>query len=194
MTDSIGTAVQSEISALAHRHLTLTFGLVGTLVLFMVLMGFGGYMGLKHFEAQLSKQDDKDDQYQSDRKTFLDTLTAHDAERTGDKVQIVQLQAQISKRDSQPLPKVVQAGLQPDSTSQAVAGALQSVYSDVPSFGAVVAESPTTVALSLPQAQQMVKDKASLSTTRADLTDEKSTISLLNTANASLSGDLNQCK
>jgi cell division protein FtsB len=194
MADSITTAVQSEVSALAHRHLTFTWGLVGVIILLMALMGFGGYMAIRSFDKQLAKQEARDTQYQADRKTFLDQLTAHDAERAAQASQIASLEAQIAHRNAQPLPKEIQAGLKPDSTSQAVAMALQTAYSDMPSFGVVVAESPVNVSLSLPQAQQVVQDKVDLNVTRADLKDTQAVVDLQKTANSSLTSDLGQCK
>ena len=81
VTPTITSVAQSEVSALAHRHLTLTYCIVGILLLVLVLMGIGGYLGLKSFNTQLAAQATKDAQYQADRKTFMDTLTAHDADR-----------------------------------------------------------------------------------------------------------------
>ncbi len=120
---------------------------------------------------------------------------SHDAERVSQASQIAQLQAQISKRDSKPLPKEIQAGLQSTSSATEVNAALTAAYSSVPSFGTTkVSPDGQNVLLSLPQGQQVILTQEKEMKESADLTDEKSTISLLNTANASLSGDLNQCK
>lgn len=194
MADSITTAVQSEVSALAHRHLSFSYALVGTLVLLLVLMGFGGYLGVKAFDQQLARQEAKDTQYQADRKVFMDQLSAHDTERAAQQVQISQLQAQISKRDSQPLPKAVQAGLLPDATAEVVAKAVTEAYSNNPAFGQASATPAGQVSLSVPQAQATVEAKVDFDRASADLADEKSTISLLNGTNFSLTNDLNQCK
>lgn len=191
---SITTAVQSEVSALAHRHLTFTWGLVGVIILLMALMGFGGYMAIRSFDKQLAKQEARDTQYQADRKTFLDQLTAHDAERAAQASQIASLEAQIAHRNAQPLPKPISEGLKPDASAEAVAKAVTEAYSDVPSFGVVLAESPTTIALSLPQAQHVVQDEVAYSIARADLNDTQAVVDLQKTANSSLTSDLAQCK
>lgn len=194
MADTITAAAQSEVAALAHRHLTLTYGLIGTVILLLVLMGFGGYLGLKSFDAALARQDAKDQQYQQDRRIFMDTLAAHDAERTADATKIAQLEAQIAHRDAQPLPKPVQEGLKPDATAKQAADALGIVYSATPSFGTPQATPDGKVALTVPEAQQIIQDKYSLTKSQGDLTDQKSINSLLNSANASLTTDLNSCK
>src|ERR1700692_2885288 len=115
-TPAITTVVQSEVSALAHRHMTFTYGLVGTIILMMVLMAFGGYMAIKHFDAQLARQDAKDAQYQQDRTQWQAQMVQHDKERVQQAQEIAQLQAQIAHRDSQPLPKPIQEGLKSDAT------------------------------------------------------------------------------
>src|ERR1017187_8017242 len=115
---TITAVVQSEVAALANKHLTLIFGLVGTIILMMGLMGVGGYFGLKAFDAQLSRAEKQDLQYQQDRNQWQAVLTQHDAERTAQALQIQQLQAKINQRDSKPLPKPVQDALQPKATVQ----------------------------------------------------------------------------
>jgi hypothetical protein len=193
-TPTITAVVQSEVAALANKHIGLIFGLVGTIVLLMGLMGVGGYFGLKAFDAQLSRQEVRDAQYQTDRKTFLDTLTAHDAERAAQATQIAQLQAQIKARDSKPLPKPIQDGLKPGADAQTVATGLTDAYKGVPSFGAVAVVPPETIALSVPQAQQTIQSKVDLDKAQGDLGDQKSINSLLNSANSSLTNDLGSCK
>ena len=186
--------IQSEVAALAHRHLTFTYGLIATMVLLMALMGFGGYLAVKSFDAQLARQETKDAQYQQDRKTFLDTLATHDADRAAQAQRIADLEAQIAHRDSQPLPKPIQDGLKPSATAQAVATALQEAYKSVPSFGAVGVDSSANVALSLPQAQQVVLDKVNLDKAEGDLRDTQAVVDLQKQANLSLTNDLGTCK
>jgi len=194
MADSVTTAVQSEVSVLAHRHLSFSYALVGTLVLLLVLMGFGGYLGVKAFDAQLARQEVKDAQYNQDRKVFMDQLSAHDAERAAQATQIASLGLRIAHRNAEPLPKEVQAGLLPDATAETVARAVTTAYSKNPAFGQATATPGGQVSLSVPQAQATVEAKVGFDKASADLADEKSMVSLLNGTNLSLSNDLNQCK
>ena len=191
---TITAVVQSEVAALANKHIGLIFGLVGTIILMLGLMGVGGYFGLKAFDAQLSRQEVRDTQYQQDRTTFLNTLAAHDAERAAQATQIAQLEAQIKARDSKPLPKPVQDGLKPGANAQTVAAGLTDAYWAVPSFGAVAVIPPETIALSVPQAQQVLFDKIDLDKAKGDLGDQKSINGLQETTIGSLKTDLNTCK
>src|ERR1019366_3194927 len=191
---TITAAVQSEVAALANKHIGLIFGLVGTIVLMMGLMGVGGYFGLKAFDAQLSRQEVRDAQYQTDRKTFLDTLAANDAERAYQQRQVDSLEAQIKARDSKPLPKPIQDGLKPGADAQTVAMGLTDAYKSVPSFGAVAVIPPETIALSVPQAQQTIQTKVDLDKAQGDLRDEKSINAIYDVVNTSLNKDLETCK
>jgi hypothetical protein len=190
---TITAAVQSEVAALANKHIGLIFGLVGTIVLMLGLMGVGGYFGLKAFDAQLSRQEVRDAQYQTDRTTFLNTLAAHDTERAAQALQIAQLQAQIKARDSKPLPKPIQDGLKPDATAQAAAGAVSVAYSDIPGFGQATTTPEGQVSLSVPQAQATVVAKVSGDKAQGDLKDEKVINGLQETTIGSLKTDLNSC-
>jgi hypothetical protein len=193
MADSITTAVQSEVAGLAHRHLSFSYALVGTLVLLLVLMGFGGYLGVKAFDAQLARQEVKDAQYQQDRKVFMDQLSAHDAERAAQQTQIAQLQSQIAKRDSQPLPKAVQAGLQVDAGAEQVKTALEAVYGADLSTGTPKVEPDGNIALSPSLAQKTVSAEVGLVQSTADLKDEKAIVSLQETSIGTLKTDLSSC-
>ena len=151
-TPVVPVTIQSEVSALAHRHLTLTYGLVGTLILLLVLMGVGGYLGLRSFDNALARQEVRDAQYQQDRQKFLDTLQVNDAQRTADATKIAQFEAQIKQRDSKPLPPAEQDALKPTADTQTVAKGLQSAYSSLPDFGVIALDQAGSITLGLTQA------------------------------------------
>jgi len=186
-------APQSEVAALAQRHLTLTYGLVATLVLLMALMGFGGYLGVKAFDNQLARQEQRDTQYQADRRVFLDTLAAHDADRAAQAQKIADLEAQIAKRDAKPLPKPIQDGIQPNASAEQVKNALGAVYGVDATLGTPKVEPDGNVALSLSQGQQAVHARIEADTAIADLKDEKAIVSLQEATVSSLKTDLNTC-
>ena len=151
-------------------------------------------MAIKHFDAQLARQDAKDAQYQQDRTQWQAQMVQHDKERVQQAQEIAQLQAQIAHRDSQPLPKPIQEGLKSDATLPEVELGLREAFNGVPGFSLPLPLSGPYVQLTGPQAQAVTISKVTGDTAKEDLKDEKSTISLLNTANSSLSSDLNQCK
>lgn len=185
--------IQSEVAALAHRHLTFTYGLIATMVLLMALMGFGGYLAVKSFDAQLARQETKDAQYQQDRKTFLDTLATHDADRAAQAQRIADLEAQIAHRDAQPLPKPIQEGLKPDATSEQAKTALEAVYGADVLSGTPKVEPDGNIALSLPLAQRAVSAKLDADRMTGDLKDEKAIVSLQETTIGTLKTDLSTC-
>ena len=193
-TPTITAAVQSEVAALANRHIGLIFGLVGTIILMVGLMGVGGYFGLKAFDAQLSRQEVRDAQYQTDRTTFLNTLAAHDAERTADATKIAQLEAQIKARDSKPLPPAVKPGMQPNASAEQVKNALGAVYGVDVAAGTPKVEPDGNIALSPSQGQQALSARLDADRYGADLKDEKAINSLQETTIGSLKTDLNTCK
>ena len=194
-TPTIAAVVQSEVSALANKHIGLIFSLVGVIILLMGLMGVGGYFGLKAFDAQLSRQEVRDNQYQQDRTTFLNTLAAHDAERTADAAKIAQLEAQVKARDSKPLPKPVQDALQPKATVQQAIGGLAAAYG---STSALAQSQPSSdgqnLTVSVLGAQEAISAKVGMDLAQGDLGDQKSINALLKDANSSLSNDLGSCK
>lgn len=179
--------LQAQFVALAHKHASVSFWLIGTLVLVMGLMGFGGYEALKSFDAQLARAEQREAQYNTDRKTWQDALAQHDAERVADATKIASLEAQVAARDKKPLPPPVTT---PD---EAVAG-LQAAYSDVPAFGAPQATPDGKVAVNVPQAQILITTKLDLNRLKLDLTDEKAIVDLQKQTNASLSKDLTGCQ
>ena len=191
---TITAVVQSEVAALANRHLGLIYGLVGVIVLMMILMGVGGYFGLKAFDAQLSRQEVRDTQFQADRTAFLNTLAAHDTERTADATKIAQLEAQIKQRDSKPLLPAVKPGMQPNANAEQVKNALGAVYGVDVAAGTPKVEPDGNIALSLSQGQQALSARLDADRYGTDLKDEKVINSLQETTIGSLKTDLNSCK
>ena len=190
----LASQLAQHVADLGHKHASVSYLLIGILALFLIVCSVGGYIALKSFDNQLAKQDVKDAQYQADRKTFMDSLAAHDAERAAQAQQITDLEAQIKQRAAKPLPPAVQTSLKPGADAQTVATGLTEAYKHTTSFGAVAVIPPETIALSPPQAQQVIQAKADLDALVLDLGDERSINSILNASNSSLTNDLGSCK
>jgi hypothetical protein len=187
---SIETVLQSEVAALAHRHVTFSWGVIGVLILVLGLASFGGWLGLRAFETQIARADAQQAQYQASLKEFQATLSQHDAQRAAAEAQVADLQAQIAHRASQPLPAPVQAGLKPDATAEQAAEAFASVYS--------VSPSPSTtpegnVALSVSNTQLAISAELDKQRFQADFSDEKAIVDLQTGSISSLNKDLAQC-
>jgi cell division protein FtsB len=71
--------VESELSAIAHKHAHVSFALIGIVVLVLALMGAGGYAALRLFEHALDKQDAKYDTFLANQKTMQEQI-AKDAQ------------------------------------------------------------------------------------------------------------------
>src|ERR1035437_8904311 len=124
----LASQLAQHVADLGHKHASVSYLLIGILALFLLVCGVGGYIALKSFDNQLAKQDVRDAQYQADRKTFMDSLAAHDAERAAQAQQITDLEAQIKQRAAKPLPPAVQTGLKPGATTAQARTALESGY------------------------------------------------------------------
>lgn len=186
--------VQSELATLAHKHVTVTYALIATLVVVMGLVAFGGWLGLKGYEAQLAKAQATEQVYIQDRAQWQAQVVKDDAQRQAQALQIAQLQAQIAHRDAQPLPKAVQAGLAPNADANTVATAVSVAYSNVPSFGQATSTPGGQIALSVPQAQAVVVSKESGDKAVSDLADERTIVGLQTGTIGTLTSDLNGCK
>jgi hypothetical protein len=190
-TPDLQQQLVAEFSALAHKHATVSYVLIGVLVLVLAVVGLGGWLGLKSYEAQIARAEASEAQYNQDRKEWQATLEAHDAQREQDSLAEAQIIAQAAKRDAQPVPQPIQAGLTPVATSQATAIALGAAY------GGQVAPKVTPddqVSISQPDAKLVITDKLAGDKAAADLADQVKINSLKVTENNSLTSDLNQCK
>ena len=178
-----------------HQHtVRVTYMFVAIIVLVLSLGSVGGYLALKAYESQLARAETREAQYQASLATFQSTLAENTAARVAAEAQVSQLQAQIAKRATQPLPAPVQTGLKPDATAQEAAFALQSVYSAVPAFGQPVATPDGKVLVTVTQTQLLIGSKVELDRTKADLQDVKAITSIQTGTISSLNNDLSQCK
>ena len=185
------TTLQSEVSALAHKFL---YAHLGVIELLLGMMCAGGYFALRSYNAQLARAEAQEKIYVQDRNAWQAQMATDATERAAQATQIATLQAQIAHRDAQPLPKAVQAGLQPDATSATVANAVTLAYNDEPAFGQALPTPSGQVSLSVPQAQATILSKTSGDQAKADLKDEEAVVALQNSSITTLQTDLNGCK
>jgi len=197
----IQSEIQSEVSALAHRHVTLSYSILGVLVLALVLAGLGGWLSIKGYERALqraeaaeavSKQHEAD--FNEKYKALSDLLAQHEADRAKEQEQQNKLLSQIATRASQPVPTVIQTGLRPDATAQDARNAIAAVTS---AAGKPVSPEVTPdqkVAVNVPESQQLISLLYEGNAAKLDLRDTKMLFTLEQTKNSSLSNDLTQCR
>jgi len=196
-TSILPVTPRSEFSVFVHRVL---YAHMFALTLILFLIGAGGYYGLKSYDKALAHAEALQQQFSvaqqnfnTSQKALTDLLAADAAERAQQSSQQAALVLQIAQRNAQaPAPVVTQALAPNAGVSDEILG-LQSVMSDVPSFGPVSTTPDQKIALSVPQAQGVVQELAIGKRSTADLQDEISLYTLETAKNTSLSNDLAQC-
>lgn len=193
--------IQSELSTLAQKHVTLSYAILGVLVLAMFVACLGGYMGLRGYEkalahAQAVEQtfEQKDQQYQQMIVSFQQQLAQDSADRQAATAKQTQLAAQIAARAKQPPSPVVQTGLQPDATAQEAGNALGAIFSAPGSPVVPMATPDGKVSVSVKEAQEMASLGLDGERSEADLKDEVGLYTLEQSKFSSLQKDLTSCQ
>lgn len=193
--------VQSEISALAHKHVHLSFAILGVLIVALGVACLGGYMGLRGYERALARAEaaeqrfeQKDQQYQTMIADFQKQITADAQERQQASAKQEQLQAQINARVSAPVPPVVQTGLKPDATAQEAGNALGAVFTKPDAPVVPMATPDGKVALTVKESQEVASQGLDYQRITLDWQDEISLYNLEVSKSTSLSKDLQSCQ
>ena len=183
--------LHTEFANLAHRHITVSYLLIGILALVVSAAGVGGYLGLRAYDAQLARADAQQAVYIADRTAWQMALNEHDHQREAAEAQVASLEAQIAKRQVQPIPAPVKAGLAPDANAKEAAEALKTVYN-----GSVVPEATPEgkVSTTVTETQLLIGSKLKLDTVSANLADEIKIAGLQKSSIDTLQTDLNSCK
>lgn len=155
LTNDLVASLHNDLTALAHKTISLSYALVFVVVLIVGLAGVGGYLGLKSYESQVSKAEARDAQYQKSLSDLTATLAAHDAENQKALATVAALKLQITKGVTVVQPPVVQTGLKPDATAKQAADALGALISSTGVPEALTTTPDGLVALSVPQAQKI---------------------------------------
>jgi hypothetical protein len=184
------TQLHSDFTSLATKHATTSFAALGVLVIVLILAGLGGWIGLREYDAQLAKAQVTEQKYEAAQKTLTDLLASDAKERAQLQAQQQSLVNQIAKRDKTPPAPAVTAALQPNATAETAANALGLVFSLSPYPSATI---DNKIALSVPNAQELISDGVELNKLRPDLTDTKMLYGLEQQKSASLNKDIVQC-
>lgn len=193
MADSPVTELHQHLADLAHKQVTVSYVLIGVLMLVLGLAGLGGYLGLKSYEAQVARAEAAEQRYDQDRKAFSDALAAHDAQRTVDAQKQADILAQIAKR-AQTTDKAIQTALKPDATLPVIEVGLRTAYAGVPGFEGPLTLTDTSIGLSGPQAQQITAYKIDHDRLKLDLADTQGALGIEKNTSGSLLTDLNASK
>jgi hypothetical protein len=190
MAEVTNSQTQTELSAFARRVL---YSHAGILVLLIVLIGAGGYFGLRSYDAQLAKAEVTEQKYEAAQKTLTDLLATDAQERAQMQAQQANLIGQIAKRDKTPPSAPVIAALQPNASAEVLALGLGSSFNDVSSFGVPQTTPDGKVALNGQETQEIIQDHEQGKKDHADLADTMKLYGLEQQKTASLTKDNVQC-
>jgi len=197
--------VQSEVAALAHKHVTVTYAVLGwalgVILLLLAVGSLGGYFGFKSWQKAMDKAEvqeqrfeQRDQQYQQAILAFQKQLDADTAERQQASQKQAELQARIDQRASQPLPKPVADGLKPDATAQEAGNALGAIFTRPNAPVVPMATPEGKVAVSVKEAQEIASLGLDGQRSAANLQDETGLYTLEKAKSTSLSNDLTSCQ
>jgi hypothetical protein len=190
---SVQVDLNNAIIALAHKHASVSFTLIGVLVLVLGLAGVGGYIALKFADAQLARAQQLETKYDADRKVWQDQLAVSEAARAQATTQQQAIVKVVDTRDKT-TDKAITDALKPDATLPAVELGLRSAYKADPLFQAPLPLNGVYVELGQAQAQALTATKLDRDRLFLDLADEKNVFNLEQQKNSSLSSDLDKCK
>jgi hypothetical protein len=185
--------LHSEFTTLASKHASVSYAVLGILVLVLFLAGIGGFLGLKSYDAQLAKAQVTEQKYEAAQKTLTDLLATDAQERAQMQAQQTNLVNQIAKRDKTPPSAPVIAALQPNAPAEVLAQGLGSSFSDVSGFGLPQPTPDGKVALNGQETQIVIQDHELEKKDHADLTDTKMLYGLEQQKSASLNKDIVSC-
>jgi hypothetical protein len=197
-TPAVTPNLESELSAYVHKVLYAHFGVI---VLMLVLMGAGGYFGLRSYDKALAHAEALQIQFNTaqaqaaaSQKQLTDLLAADSAQRAKESAQQATLEQQIINRNAQAPSPAVQTALQPSANAESLVLGLGASYSDVPNFGTPKVDTEGNIALSVPQARSVLVGHENEKRLGFDLQAETGLFTLETSKSTSLSNDLAQCK
>lgn len=185
--------LQTQFVALAHKHATVSYGLIGVLVVVLALAGIGGYIAVRFADVQLARAEKAEQQYNADRKAWQDQLAADQAERVQDAQRQQVLGQQIAARDKG-ADKAITEALKPDASLPVIESGLRTAFKSVPGFDAPLPLNGVYIELGGLQAQQITAYKIDHDRLFGNLTDTKNDLKLEQDKTASLSKDLGGCE
>jgi hypothetical protein len=194
------TLEQQVLTNIHNKLHMIVFAHIGVIILFMALLGAGGWFGLRSYDKQVERAEALQVQFQKAQETAVqaqkqltDIIAADSAARAQESAQQSQIELEMAKRASQAPAPVVSQALLPTANAQQVATGLSFSFSDESGFGTATAL-PVGVSLTIPQAQVVVTDHEKEKTLSLTLQGETQLFSLEQQKTASLGKDLAQCQ
>lgn len=206
LVTSIDKDTLDALHALAGKHVTVSYTLIG-LVFFLVLcIGAGGWFALKMYDQEIARAEAAEKtaveaqnlmlQYKQSSDAALkaaqDQIVQDQAQRAQDVVQIASLTVKIQQRDTA-ANAAIAAAKDPNKSLTQSAGDLTAVYKGSPDFLSVLPLTPdgSFIELNKTQAQDITVTKLDDDKVNADLKDTQTQLSTSQHDVTTLQNDLN---
>lgn len=185
----IQAVLVSQLSALAHKHATVSYGLIAVLVVFLALAGLGGYFGLKLYDKEIARAEAANQRYEQDKKELATELATNTAQRATDTQQQGVIVKVVHDTDSSTDAKIAQV-LQPKTPQEALSD-LDSAYSgSLDLKNTPVDPAGSTLTFSIPTVQQFSATKLDRNRLSADLSNYQGLLKLEQDKTTTLTADL----
>lgn len=203
---SIDKELQDSLAALAHKHVTVSYTLVGVVVLMMLLCCGGGYLALKVYEKEVARAEADEKTMQQDKSDYmalnqkLQTTLAQDAaDRAAWAQQEARLVQQVNARNQVVNTQIVDV-TKPGKSAEDAYADLHSAYKDNPTVESAplsVSKDPSgeqEMTFPVPAVQQFTATKLDRDRLFDNLDSTSQELTLEKQSNVTLTTDLNNTK
>lgn len=196
MTDTPATpvtALQTEVSALAQKHITVSYLLVAVLVVVLGLASVGGYLAFKFADRQIARAEVSEQRFEAAQKDFQKQLADNTAQRAQDTKQQDVIVKVVDTRDAT-ADKTINQVLSPATTPQDALTGLGSAYKGTLELSQTAVTPDGKLSFPLHAVQEFTATKIDRDRLFADRDDIKTALGLEQDKTKSLTADLTGAK
>jgi hypothetical protein len=180
--------LQQQLSALAHKHVSVSYTLIGVLVVVLGLAGLGGWLALKFADKQIARAEATEQRFEQAQKDFQTQLATNTAQRAADTQQQGVIVKVVDTRDKSTDAKI-QYVLQPKTPQQALTD-LNEAYTGTVDFSNTPVTPDGLLSFRVNAVQQFSATKIDRDRLSADLSSYKGLLNLEQNKTTTLTADL----
>ena len=201
--NTIDKDLQDSLASLAHKHVTVTYVLIGVLVFVLALGGVGAYIGVKWVDASLARAEASEKltaqyktQYDALNLTYQNELAAHAADRAADaqkQAALISSMSNVNQKADTSIAKV----LTPGKTATEAFADLKDAYKGTPSIGNLTlnvskdsASGEQLLTFTVPEVQQVTATKLDRDRLTSNLDNVNQQLTLEKDKTTTLTSDL----
>lgn len=184
--------LQQQFSALAHKHVTVSYTVIGVLVLVLALAGVGGWLALKFADKQIERAEAAEQRFEQSTKDLQTQLAASQTQRAADSAKQDVIVKVVHDTDAATDTKI-QDVTKPGVTATQAVSDLDSAYHG----GLNLSGTPVTAdgaSFSTPTVQQFTATKLDRDRLSTDLTNYQGLLTIEQDKTKSLTTDLTSCQ